>query len=109
MLAAAGGRDCYTAAKGAVAAMTRSMAVEYAPYKIRVNAIAPSLTLTDRARKQFEGSGPFNEEIKKMAASHLFGPGEPLHIADMALYLASDESTVTTGQDLRVDSGVTIS
>ena len=103
------GRDCYTAAKGAVAAMTRSMAVEYAPHKVRVNAIAPSLTLTDRARKQFEGSGPFSEEIKKMAESHLLGPGEPAHIAHMALYLASDESAVTTGQVMRVDSGVTIS
>jgi NAD(P)-dependent dehydrogenase (short-subunit alcohol dehydrogenase family) len=36
------GRDCYTAAKGGIASMTRSMAVEYAPYKVRVNAIAPS-------------------------------------------------------------------
>ena len=103
------GRDCYTAAKGAVAAMTRSMAVEYAPYRIRVNAIAPSLTLTDRARKQFEGTGPFSEEIRKMAADHLLGPGQPIHIANMALYLASDESEITTGQIMRVDSGVTIS
>ena len=103
------GRDCYTAAKGAVAAMTRSMAVEYAPYRIRVNAIAPSLTLTDRARKQFEGTGPFSEEIRKMAAAHLLGPGQPIHIANMALYLASDESEITTGQIMRVDSGVTIS
>ena len=102
------GRDCYTAAKGGVAAMTRSMAVEYAPYRIRVNAIAPSLTLTERARKQFEGTGPFSEEIRRMAATHLLGPGKPLHIANMALYLASDESEITTGQILRVDSGVTI-
>lgn len=103
------GRDCYTAAKGAVAAMTRSMAVEYAPYKVRVNAIAPSLTLTERALAQYESAGPFGDELRKMAATHLLGPGEPLHIANMALYLASDESTVTTGQIMRVDSGVTIS
>ena len=45
------GRDCYTAAKGGVASMTRSMAVEYAPFKIRVNAIAPSVTLTDRVKR----------------------------------------------------------
>lgn len=43
-LMALAGRDCYTAAKGAIAAMTRSMAVEYAPEKIRVNAIASSVT-----------------------------------------------------------------
>ena len=41
------GRDCYTAAKGAVASMTRSMAVEFAP-NVRVNAIAPSVTMTER-------------------------------------------------------------
>ena len=103
------GRDCYTGAKGAVAAMTRSMAVEYAPHKIRVNAIAPSLTLTERALAQLEEPGAFSDEIRKMAATHLLGPGEPSHIANMALYLASDESTVTTGQIMRVDSGVTIS
>ncbi|SVE16189.1 uncharacterized protein METZ01_LOCUS469043, partial [marine metagenome] len=45
------GRDCYTAAKGAIASMTRSMAAEYASEKIRVNAIAPSVTLTDRVKK----------------------------------------------------------
>ena len=44
------GRDCYTAAKGGIAAMTRSMAVEFAP-KVRVNAIAPSATMTDRVKK----------------------------------------------------------
>ena len=42
------GRDCYTAAKGGVAAITRSMAVEFAPQRVRVNAIAPSATMTDR-------------------------------------------------------------
>ena len=49
------GRDCYTAAKGAVAALTRSMAVEYAPDKIRVNAIAPGVVLTERVKKLLEG------------------------------------------------------
>ena len=102
------GRDCYTAAKGAVAAMTRSMAVEYAPHKIRVNAIAPSMTLTDRARKHLEGTGPFSESVRKLTATHLLGPGQPIHVANMALYLASDESEITTGQVMRVDSGVTI-
>ena len=102
------GRDCYTAAKGAVAAMTRSMAVEYGPHKIRVNAIAPSLTLTDRARRQFESPGPFSDRVREMAKGHLLGLGQPIHIANMALYLASDESEIVTGQVMRVDSGVTI-
>jgi len=103
-LRAVPGRDCYTAAKGAIASMTRSMAVEYAPHKIRVNAIAPSVTLTDRVKKLLEGS----KEIAKLASSHLLGLGLPIHIANMAVYLASDEAEITTGQIMVVDSGATI-
>ena len=66
-LSAVPGRDCYTAAKGAIAALTRSMAVEYAKHKIRVNAIAPSVTLSDRVKKLLEGS----KDIEKLATMHL--------------------------------------
>jgi NAD(P)-dependent dehydrogenase (short-subunit alcohol dehydrogenase family) len=98
------GRDCYTAAKGGVASMTRSMAVEYAPHKIRVNAIAPSVTLTNRVKRLLAA----NQNVSKLASSHLLGLGQPIHVANMAVYLASDESEITTGQILSVDSGVTI-
>ena len=98
------GRDCYTAAKGGVASMTRSMAVEYAPHKIRVNAIAPSVTLSDRVKQLMQDS----PEVEKISQSHLLGLGLPIHIANMAVYLAADESEITTGQVISVDSGVTI-
>jgi NAD(P)-dependent dehydrogenase (short-subunit alcohol dehydrogenase family) len=98
------GRDCYTAAKGGIASLTRSMAVEYAPYRIRVNAIAPSVTLTDRVKRLLAA----NKDIGKLASTHLLGLGQPIHVANMAVYLASDESEITTGQVLSVDSGVTI-
>ena len=98
------GRDCYTAAKGAVASMTRSMAAEYAEHNIRVNAIAPSVTLSDRVKKLMAAS----PEVEKIGQSHLLGLGLPIHIAEMAVYLAADESAITTGQILSVDSGVTI-
>jgi NAD(P)-dependent dehydrogenase (short-subunit alcohol dehydrogenase family) len=98
------GRDCYTAAKGAIASLTRSMAVEYAPHKIRVNAIAPGVVLSERVKKLMESA----KDIEKLAATHLLGLGLPIHIADMAVYLASDESAITTGQVLSVDSGATI-
>ncbi len=103
-LSAVPGRDCYTAAKGAIAALTRSMAVEYAKHKIRVNAIAPSVTLSDRVKKLLEGS----KDIEKLATMHLLGLGLPIHMADMAVYLASDEAAITTGQIMVVDSGATI-
>lgn len=98
------GRDCYTAAKGGVASMTRSMAVEYAPHRIRVNAIAPSVTLSDRVKKLLENT----PGIEQLAQKHLLGLGQPIHMADMAVYLASDESAITTGQIFSVDSGVTV-
>jgi NAD(P)-dependent dehydrogenase (short-subunit alcohol dehydrogenase family) len=98
------GRDCYTAAKGGVAAMTRSMAVEFAP-KVRVNAIAPSATMTDRVRALVAG----NAALDKLANSHLVGLIEPEDIASMALFLASDESSKVTGHVYPVDSGAIIS
>lgn len=98
-------RDCYTAAKGGVAAMTRSMAVEYAPDRIRVNAIAPGLVLTPRV----EGLMETREELRRLAGQHLLGPCRPGDIAGMAVYLGSDDARVVTGQVLSVDSGVTIS
>jgi len=96
-------RDCYTAAKGGVASLTRSLATEYARYAIRVNAIAPGMTLTPRVQARAA-----SEHIMGLAGRHLFGPAEPIDVAHMAVYLASDESRMVTGHVLPVDSGVTI-
>ena len=99
------GRDCYTAAKGGIAALTRSLAVEFAPQRVRVNALAPSATMTERVKKLMAG----NPAIEKLARSHLLGLIQPEDVASAALYLASEESRMVTGQILSVDSGVTIS
>ena len=101
-----GGRACYTAAKGGIAALTRAMAVDHAAQKIRVNAIAPAATMTDRVRGRLEAGVP---RITKMAAAQLLGLIEPEDIANMAVFLGSDESRMITGQVYPVDSGVTIS
>ena len=98
------GRDCYTAAKGGVAALTRSLAVEFAAQRVRVNAIAPSATMTERLKKLVQA----NPAVNKLAESHLLGPIAPEDIANAALYLASDESRAMTGHIMAVDSGVTI-
>ena len=82
---------------------TRAMAVDHAAQKIRVNAIAPSATLSDRVKKLIVG----NTGLKALVDQHLFGLGQPIHIADMAVYLASDEAAIVTGQIFPVDSGVT--
>ena len=99
------GRDCYTAAKGGIAALTRSLAVEFAPQRVRVNAVAPSATMTERVKKLMAG----NPAIDRLAQSHLLGLIQPEDVANAVLYLASDESRMVTGHVLSVDSGVTIS
>lgn len=97
--------SAYTAAKGGVAALTRATAVEFGPQNVRVNAIAPSVTRTERVMRRLAT----HPAIEALAKQHLVGIGEPLHVAYAALYLASPESGVVTGQILPVDSGVTIS
>jgi NAD(P)-dependent dehydrogenase (short-subunit alcohol dehydrogenase family) len=99
------GKDAYTAAKGAIAALTRSMAVEFAPHKVRVNAVAPCVTRTPRVVAQLAAL----DTTRKFAEQHLVGLAEPDDVAMAALYLASDESARTTGHILQVDSGLTIS
>jgi NAD(P)-dependent dehydrogenase (short-subunit alcohol dehydrogenase family) len=99
------GEPFHGAAKGGIAAITRSLAVAYPPQRVRVNAIAPSATMTERVKKPVAG----NAALTRLADSHLLGLIEPDDIASMALYLASDESRMVTGQVLPVDSGVTIS
>ena len=64
------GRDCYTAAKGGVAAITRSMAVEFASQRVRVNAIAPSATMTERVRRLVAG----NVALSRLAELAPAGP-----------------------------------
>lgn len=99
------GKDAYTAAKGAVSALTRLMAVEYAQYRIRVNAVAPGATATERVLKLLKDDGVTSKSLE----GQFFGLVQPEDIAHAALYLASDESRSTTGHILAVDGGLTIS
>jgi NAD(P)-dependent dehydrogenase (short-subunit alcohol dehydrogenase family) len=97
--------SAYTAAKGGIAALTRATALEFGAQGVRVNAIAPSVTKTERLIRRLES----DPSVQALAKQHLVGLGEPQHVAYAALYLASPESGVVTGQILPVDSGVTIS
>ncbi|RDI53812.1 SDR family NAD(P)-dependent oxidoreductase [Microvirga subterranea] len=98
-------RDAYTASKGGIISLTRSMAVEFAKDKIRVNVVIPGAVATDRVLAFFEKE----PHLKKQWDSYLLGVAEPIDVAYAALFLASDESRRTTGQKLPVDSGILIS
>jgi NAD(P)-dependent dehydrogenase (short-subunit alcohol dehydrogenase family) len=89
-------------AKGALEGLTRSLAAEFAP-KIRVNAIAPSLTDTPLAGKLL-----ITDEKKEASAKRhpLNSVGKPEEIANAAYYLLSDESSWVTGQILHIDGGM---
>jgi 2-keto-3-deoxy-L-fuconate dehydrogenase len=107
-LALAGGRgnSAYIAAKGAVISLTRTMAVDFATDGIRVNAIAPGAIDTPMLRRSFaRHSDPdaVREASRQRHAMKRFGDAE--EIARAALYLASDESSFTTGVVLPVDGG----
>ena len=93
----------YSATKGAVAALTRALAVEYAPFGIRVNALAPGFietALTERVLR----NPMINKALIDQTPLRRFG--EPRDIANAALFLASSESAFVTGAELAVDGGM---
>lgn len=96
-------QDAYTAAKGALISLTKSLAIQFAKDRIRCNVIHPGIVdtplqapyLTDAIRKEFETGIPLGR------IAH------PREIAQVALFLASDESSYMTGAELVVDGGFT--
>ncbi len=108
----------YDASKGGVRMMTKSMALELAPYKIMVNGIAPggistpsSDAVSESAKKQMLAAGMKEEDIMKafVARTPIGRMGEPDDIAKVALFLASDLSGYMTGTTIVVDGGYLLS
>ena len=97
-------RAAYSASKGAIVALTRNMALDYAPEGIRVNCLCPGFTRTPLTRGLF--SDP--ERLAALTALHPLGRlGEPEDIANAALFLVSGEAAWITGQAIAVDGGFT--
>lgn len=101
-------RASYSATKGAVLALTKSMQVDYAPYHIRVNALLPGTILTpfveNYLNNSYEDSDTAIGSIKKRQLSGELG--RPEDVAFAALFLASDESKFMMGSPLYIDGGV---
>ena len=97
-----GGCSVYGASKSGVIALTRSMAVEFAQYGIRCNAISPGHILTELT--QVTGDHPTRGDYLRERIA-MGRPGEPDELAGMAVMLASDASSYMTGQAFHVDGG----
>lgn len=105
------GTAAYSAAKGAVVALTRQLAADYADRGVRVNAVAPGAVRTPLSESQFRARASdeeaFDDLIGKMIARYPISRwGEPAEIAEAALFLASNRSSWMTGQILPVEGGL---
>lgn len=97
-----GGMPAYTASKAAAQGLTRCLARDFGPYRIRVNTLVPGWVMTEKQLKLW-----VTEETKKEIARGqcINEPLMPQHIANMALFLAADDSAMCTAQDFIVDGG----
>jgi NAD(P)-dependent dehydrogenase (short-subunit alcohol dehydrogenase family) len=93
----------YGATKGAISALTRGLAVEYAPFGIRVNALAPGFIETALTERVLRVQA-FSEALLEQTPLKRFGTADD--VAQAALFFASDESSFITGAELAVDGGM---
>jgi NAD(P)-dependent dehydrogenase (short-subunit alcohol dehydrogenase family) len=105
-LAGGGKAAVYCASKGAVVLLTKAMAIDHGPHKIRVNCICPGDTDTPMLREEARQLGVENSRFFAESAKRPLGrAGTPEEIAQAVLYLASDASSFVTGTALVVDGG----
>ncbi len=97
-------QDAYTASKGGMISLTKSLAVQYAKRGIRANAICPGPIETPLLRILWTSEEERNKRLNRIPLGRF---GAPEDIVYMALYLASDESSWTTGAVMVVDGGIT--
>ncbi len=98
------GQTNYASAKGGLISFTRACAVELAGKGIQVNAVLPGMIVTDMSRRARKRAG---EKILEKIPAERFG--EPIDIANLVVFLASDKADYMTGQAISVDGGLSIS
>ncbi|MGY8642878.1 MAG: SDR family NAD(P)-dependent oxidoreductase [Verrucomicrobiales bacterium] len=98
--------SAYISTKAGIQGLTRGLARELGPKKIRVNTLSPGWVMTERQLKDY-----VTDEVKTMLSEKQCVPRllEPAEIADVALFLASDQSRAMTGQELLADLGMAFS
>jgi len=101
-------RAAYCASKGGITMLTKAMALDHAAENIRVNCICPSVVETDLVRDMFSDSETGQKARAARLATFPLGRfGRPEDVADLAVFLASEESSWMTGTALPLDGGVT--
>ena len=98
------GHAAYSASKGGLNLLTQTMAAEWGRYNIQANAVAPTVILTEMGQ-QVWGDASKGEPMKARIPARRFG--EPIEVADLVLFLASQASDFICGQVIRLDGGLT--
>jgi len=95
---------CYSASKFAVVGMTKSAALEYGKYNIRVNCICPGLTMTNIIKGTIAENTEFQEKLRRQISLRRFA--DPSEMAEAILWLATDKSSYTNGHAMVLDGGL---
>jgi NAD(P)-dependent dehydrogenase (short-subunit alcohol dehydrogenase family) len=98
-------QDAYTASKGGVLSLTRSLAVQYGPQGVRANALCPGPILTPLMETLFASEEEKNKRLNRIPLGR-FGRAED--IVNAGIFLASDESSWMTGSQFVIDGGITV-
>jgi NAD(P)-dependent dehydrogenase (short-subunit alcohol dehydrogenase family) len=97
----------YIMAKGGLISLTRALAGAYSPKGVRVNAICPGVVLTERVKARFTSGNQVRfGGVDNLAERYPFGVGQPEDIANVALFLASDESRMVNGAAIPAEGGI---
>ena len=99
---AAGGMPVYTTAKAAVHGMTRAFARDLGPHRIRVNTVVPGWVMTERQKALWATPAALERHRARQCLPDLI---EPVHVARMVLFLASDDAAVCTANNYMVEAG----
>ena len=96
-------QDAYSASKGAIISLTRSLAVQLGKYNIRVNALCPGPIETEHVRRFFADETARKVRLDRIPPGRF---GRPEDVAELALFLASDAASWLTGQAIMLDGGI---